>query len=314
VIELTAARMSRDVCRLLLKNSKGRIHSVFDSAVNIQMCNGGLITVLAAGRCLCPRSVSLAENVVFTSIGLKQDSCVSFSSHSIQLSNKAIINIKNAELISLSIPKPSVPVVTGNGEYEARMAVLASVLNEAENMAEGIAPVLCDMFGICAVEHNVWSGFLVGQIRSLYEILRSRDVLACAVAGRSVAGCGPGLTPASDDFLVGVFASLYGASTAGILPRKTAIRLCRGLSEGAIPATGIISAAFLGSGARGYFSEDIVNLIFSFFCLKNSFSLGDKEKLTHFAGLVCSSGSTSGVDTLAGIWFGLAACCPPGVK
>ena len=174
-------------------------------------------------------------------------------------------------------------------EYAARMDILAASVLNTKDAEEGLAPVLWSSLG-----QNIWSQFLSDRINTLRKVVNQQNFSACPQVGRSIAGCGPGLTPSSDDFLVGLFASLYSS-----LERDTAKELCLGLAEGAVPATGSVSAGFIESGARGYFSEDILHLAAAFFDTKTL------DDLPLLADNLCRLGSTSGPDTMTGFYFGL---------
>ena len=302
IARLTAIRAANELALLLNGSVGGHVHSVFESAMNIQV-GDELISLLAAGRSLYPRSILLAETVSFSGIGFTADSVAHIESRTIRIGGQVAVDVREAEFVSLLL-RPCNSVID-SAAYEARLAVLADAISQAEGMTEGLAPVLCHLF--CGIPfqaaHNVWSGFLVERISRLYGVLCRRDIYACLEMGRSIAGCGPGLTPSADDFLLGIFAALHGAVAAGKLDREVADGMCKNLSEGAIPQTNMISASFLKSGAQGRFGEKTLCLISGFFALDSQ-----DADLMELAVQVCGSGATSGVDTLAGIWFGLAAC------
>ena len=305
MIPLTAARTSRDTGPILAGDSIGRVHSVFVSAMNIQVRDGGLITLLTAPRCLYPRSILLTQDISFAEMGFLPDLRVTLSPCAIDMEGNCTVTLETAETVSLSIPP--LDYTPDSAGCKRRLAALAHVIFQGEYLEESLAPVLCSIFRDFpySIEHNVWSRFLLPKFRALYDAICNRQFSACREIGGSIAGCGPGLTPASDDFLTGVFAALYGASSAGLMDKSTAEALTTGLSHGAVPKTGIISAGFLKSGAHGQFSEDIIRLITAFFAQEN------REDISQPATDIRQTGSTSGPDTLAGIWFGLAACfCP----
>ena len=287
---------------LLDGRAVGRIHSVFETAMNIQIENE-LLTVLAAERNLYPRSILLAESVSFTDMGFAIDSAVNIEARKIRVGEWAVIDVRDAEFVSLLVR--SCASVMDSHVYRTRLHVLADAIAQTADFTEGLAPVLCDLFYDIPFRaaHNVWSKFLMERICRLYDALCRGDIGVCLEIGNSIAGCGPGLTPSSDDFLVGVFAALYGAAEAGMLDKKIVADMCKNLSEGACSRTNIISMSFLKSGAQGHFGGDILDLISAFFTPNSR----DTDLMT-LARRVCASGATSGADTLVGIWFGLAAC------
>ena len=125
---------------------------------------------------------------------------------------------------------------------------------------------------------------------------------AGAAVGRLV-GCGPGLTPAGDDLLVGCLAGLW--STAGADPARCGF--LRGLAAAvarAAPATTDISRSYLDAAAQGEFAEAIAVLAR---CIGDGAAAGEVERATADALRV---GHTSGADGVGGLLLGLAAWSP----
>ena len=107
-----------------------------------------------------------------------------------------------------------------------------------------------------------------------------------------LAGLGGGLTPAGDDFLVGVMLWAWLAH-----PRPAPI--CRAIAEEAAPRTTTLSAAFLRAAARGECSAAWHRLLAA---------LGSgtaEDQLAAAVQDVLAHGATSGADALAGfLWIG----------
>jgi hypothetical protein len=72
----------------------------------------------------------------------------------------------------------------------------------------------------------------------------NNDQLQTAVA--NLAGLGPGLTPAGDDFLLGLLLGLWATR-----PKAEVIRLAGIVLQTAVPRTTQLSAAWLTAAARG---------------------------------------------------------------
>jgi hypothetical protein len=103
-------------------------------------------------------------------------------------------------------------------------------------------------------------------------------------AASLLAGLGSGLTPAGDDYLVGVMAALWLAGFKSLLPH---------IAEVAIPQTTTLSAAFLRAAAQGEFVEPWHELA-------QSLDTGEAELLSRAAVRVAQFGASSGRDALAG--------------
>jgi len=104
-----------------------------------------------------------------------------------------------------------------------------------------------------------------------------------------LAGLGGGLTPAGDDFLVGVMLWAW-------LTHPAPQPLCQTVLEAAAPRTTTLSAAFLRAAARGECSA-------SWHALLAALAEGTDTELAPAVEAVLAHGHTSGADTLAGfLW------------
>jgi hypothetical protein len=120
------------------------------------------------------------------------------------------------------------------------------------------------------------------------------DLSELQSGGARLAGLGNGLTPAGDDFLMGVMLWAWLAHPA---PE----RFCRCLLESCAGHTTVLSAAFLRAAAEGQCSA-------SWHGLLAALDGGTKHRLAEAVTRVMSFGHTSGADALAGfIWMGLAS-------
>lgn len=110
-----------------------------------------------------------------------------------------------------------------------------------------------------------------------------RDQEIAAAAGQ-LAGLGSGLTPAGDDFLVGVMAALWLTGQHALLPK---------LADIAASRTTALSAAFLRAAAYGEFIEP-------WHALAQALCTGDVESFRRAVEGVAQFGASSGQDALAG--------------
>ena len=164
--------------------------------------------------------------------------------------------------------------------HPAVVEAVARLVKEA-----GGTPVICDSPGGALHKESV--------PRSLYE----KTGMAAAAAAAQMAGCGPGLTPSSDDFLTGFMAALLTRSAADHHTQPV-LALTRRMADAACPKTNAISGGFLAQSAQGLFSEDVISTMTALF------SEGDPQALSDAAYKVACFGETSGTDILTGIYFG----------
>jgi hypothetical protein len=118
----------------------------------------------------------------------------------------------------------------------------------------------------------------IAQAESIKE-----DKEIAAAAGQ-LAGLGSGLTPAGDDFLVGVMAALWLTGQRALLPK---------LADIAAPRTTALSAAFLRAAAQGEFIEP-------WHALAQALCIGEVESFRQAVAGVAQFGASSGRDALAG--------------
>jgi len=112
-----------------------------------------------------------------------------------------------------------------------------------------------------------------------------------ALAG--IVGCGPGLTPAGDDVLVGILAVL-GSSLAGEAGAE-AHRAMRLAVEHLAPRTTALSAHMLRQAARGFLGRMPHDLVAALA------SPSAADALDRAIGSMAATGGTSGADVCVGV-------------
>lgn len=125
-------------------------------------------------------------------------------------------------------------------------------------------------------------------VRQLIDGLAEEDLDGLRRAARRLAGLGPGLTPAGDDFLLGAAYALWV-----LYPVSRAEALVAALLSPAIPLTASLSAAWLraaGCGEAGERWHDFLEVLV----------WGPPQALGSAVESLISSGHTSGADSLAG--------------
>lgn len=307
---LYAAEACGRLVALAQRGGQGQVHSVFRTAVNLRV-EGTLLCLLSAQRSPHPHSAVLAEAVDFEATGLIPGAPVTLEGaahggYAVIIGGAAplAVSLKGATPLDLSIK--SLGKLSAPRARDEKPDTLAEAILQSPGAAEGLAPMLAELVPgkFPPLPLNHWCDFLLPRVRALPATLQSGDAVAIREAGRRLAGCGPGLTPSSDDFLVGLAAALWGAQAAALWPQ--AGRAAQSLTAGAAKATGTIPAAYLQNAAEGFFSRDILHLLAAYF------SAAPPESLRAAAAAVAGFGSSSGTDILAGLWFGLsfATCLP----
>lgn len=114
-----------------------------------------------------------------------------------------------------------------------------------------------------------------------------------------LAGLGPGLTPAGDDFLVGLLAALYaGGPLLTHKPWTVVQAQCEQIATAAASRTTTLSATWLTYAGQRAFGESWHNLI-------TTINQAEKTPITQAVQRILTTGATSGADALGGFLWGV---------
>lgn len=133
-------------------------------------------------------------------------------------------------------------------------------------------------------------------IHALLTAYQRGDIYRIKTAARRLAGLGPGLTPAGDDWLAGWLVGLrVGHAIDGTSGQAglTVEAVGKAVLQGAFNQTTELSMAFLAAAADGALSRVWHLLI-------DALSSADPAPLRHVADQILHVGATSGADMLAG--------------
>ena len=125
-------------------------------------------------------------------------------------------------------------------------------------------------------------------LESITSALKSLKASDLEDAARILAGLGPGLTPAGDDFLIGIMHALWA-----LFPEEQAQSISNQLANVAAPRTASISANWLEAAARGEAGETWHKLF-------EAILADDQEQVEAAILRILPTGHTSGADALAG--------------
>lgn len=127
-----------------------------------------------------------------------------------------------------------------------------------------------------------------GPSAALLAAMTAPDLQGIQDASTKLAGLGVGLTPAGDDFLVGMMHGLYATRT-----ELNALTLSLNIAEAAIPRTNSLSAAWLEAAARGEAGEPWHELL-------SAIQAKDESQFEAAVLRILPTGHTSGADALGG--------------
>jgi len=124
--------------------------------------------------------------------------------------------------------------------------------------------------------------------QTIFHGVVSGDTRNVHIGASDMAGLGVGLTPAGDDFLIGVIYALWI-----VFDSEDATRWSRTIVDAALPRTTMLSAAMLQEASKGHATEH-------WHVLVNVLTKGDTIDVERACMGVLSVGYTSGADALTG--------------
>ena len=279
--------------------ARGRVHSVFERACNIETHTGELVTLFAEELGNVPHGIRLAgpvapfgswlipgQNAILDSAAL----CVPDAGITVDLSGAAVwrgaVAVVSMDLCSMDPCSSAIAV--------ALRELRATLFERAPE--QGFAPLLAAPASARSSVDRAFATRLSHTLPMLARATERRDVAAVAGAVARLVGLGPGLTPSGDDFIAGYLAALW--SRAGFESGIDA--MLQSLADSLTPLflrTNAISRQMLSDAAQGRFAERLTDV---------TGAVAGAGDVADATALALASGHSSGADTLCGLLFGYA--------
>jgi hypothetical protein len=293
------------------------VHSIFPRAANLRPSDGGFLLSLVSDPVKAhPRSAVVAD-ARFEDWGLRPGDRGRFDGDAIRFASGGVA----APLLSLSRsrnlpaserpsrPETARPSSRGSAGASFSLRAAASAI-EALRAERAAAPSLAELFGGAAPPADGFAARFVKNALELDHALSARSVPLFLASARGLAGFGPGLTPAGDDFLCGFMAALRSRAAEdenleSFLDRVGAAALGKG---GLTERTNDISAAFLADAVEGRFGAALVvfaNAALGCEALRIDGAAGGRNSycLEKTVADLGALGHSSGTDAAAGFLF-----------
>ena len=260
----------------------GVVHSVFRQACNIRTDGGRLLTLLAPQLGNAPHGVRVAPPALAFSDHLRSGQRVGCRAAVLRVAGADFaVDLSRAEVWRCELASPGVDLARPE-VARAWQAARQIFLRHRRDLAVDPLSSAVQARGLA----------LAGASRAL-------SAPEAAAVVRRLIGCGPGLTPAGDDLIVGLLAGLW--STCGGDPaRRRFLDVLTAIVTAAAEATGEISRAYLQHATLGSVAEPLARLARA---LADGAPLPEVERAARTALRV---GHTSGGDGVLGLLLGLA--------
>ncbi|WP_313638243.1 DUF2877 domain-containing protein [Paenibacillus sp.] len=271
--------------RMIHHKFHGFVHSTFNRTLNIQCLDSGdLYTIACKGIDNAPNTL-IIDLDRFEEADIVVNDIVS-SDHSIlTIANKMSITMDGA--MEWNCVLPIYPAETD--VLEMNVSTMKQYINLHGNNSR-----IERAFKSDNPFDDEMSKMLNERTQLLVLELQNKRMSTAITHATSLIGLGPGLTPAGDDFLVGLF-TVFNIENNRYFSHKS---FCEEVVLHAKALTNDISYMALAKAAIGQVRESISELMEALF-------RGSEEELLLALGRVLAIGSTSGTDIALGIVAGL---------
>ena len=256
------------------------VHSVFDRVVNVHCAEEDRLYTLACRRSDDAPCTLVVDIPSFASLGLRRGMSTA--------SNGAKLCVGEALAIGLASAAPWSSVLPPWPSHDVPVQ-WALGFADREGIGGGVKPRPGRRNAVEIETGRV----LRAAISALCSALSAGRMDEAYQHGSRLIGLGPGLTPAGDDFLVGL-ATVCAMPGGGMQECRD---LLARLIDGSGPRTNPISHAAMSEAARGRVRESIVQFA-------SAMTSGTRSTTELAARRLISIGATSGTDILLGMLAG----------
>jgi hypothetical protein len=271
------------------KGFAGSVLSAFAGACNLVSDQGEVVTLVSQRVGNGPLNIVL-EGEDFLSRGLEAGLPVESDGRSIRVGKALVVSLVGAEVweprlewAGLNADRPGL---------KANLAVLHDHLIAQAPMESLACPQVVGTAGVRSVE-STYRKVARKAIGGLLAALRVGDRQGIAAGATALAGLGPGLTPAGDDFLLGLMAGLRTWPQLSVGKGLSVEEACQAIYGAAVDRTNLLSMALLQSAREGMFGE-------AWHILLAALSQGKAGEVREATDCILGFGGTSGADALSG--------------
>jgi hypothetical protein len=292
----------------MLKDKKevhGTVHSVFNRVCNIIFEDWPIVSLISESIPMKPMSISLKslENISMHELGLETDQRILYRQHRLEipeacftlyLSNsrgfdcRPVFDFNMGSINQIKLNIDELRVVLEHGNIRGLLPMISNFEESSGEKYNTFTP-------------NRYSEFAWPRVDKLIRAISQGDLTKISDKSRGIAGFGPGLTPSSDDMLIGLMISLIYASRYYNWGRQRAEAINSAILRGAEGRTTQLSYEMMSYAAKGEVTKSIHQLMGCIY--SNSTQLIYRSALD-----VMDYGETSGSDMLCGIYMGCKTC------
>lgn len=286
----------------------GQVHSVFDTACNLSLDDGLLITLLTLAQGNLPQGIriELSPGLTFHQIGLTPGQPLTARDGNLYIVD-AQLEVELWFARRWHIDLSALQAELAQPPAQAAWSAAYQQLQEQRSAlsGEGLAALGWQPDGrqgslVLATDASQVAQRAFPALNSLLQATRAYDAGMLLDALQALVGLGPGLTPSGDDYLVGYLTGLWSTINSHLAqPARFIEALGASLQEMA-PRTNQISNTYLQHAAQGRVSQPLATLA-------RAIARGsDLQIIQEATQVAVQIGSTSGADGVLGLLVGLS--------
>lgn len=284
----------------------GYVHSVFDSALNVRLRDGMIVSILTPAHPHQPRAVRMNSglDIRFDRYNVFAGDRVACRAGIIRLLHRGFsVDLRPAELWKCTLPplQANLKMEPVNRAWRLSLAIALNHLASFHGIADAALAVL--EIGVFQSPSPLKLQ-VFHAVTALTHATKDTNVGPAVAAASQLIGLGPGLTPAGDDFVSGFITGMWSTAKDDNFVSRFIQPFISRLRHHFVRTTDL-SAAFLTDSVNQAPSEATINLVGA---ITEGQPASVVERVTRAA---LNIGSTSGADMVAGILLGLAT--PPAI-
>lgn len=284
-MSINALSVDKKLMDLLMSdNIECTVHSVFQRAINLKTSGQGLISINT--RYNGPDTIVLSDRYNLSETGLEPGCPVICCDSGIYIQRSPFISFHNISLWEHKSGDINITHLKRNVMY-----VLSFFSNQSSYEAEEIIKKI-----FLSVQSPSAALFLYDSVISLIKGIKDNYRGRIKSSLSRIIGTGEGLTPAGDDFLVGLLGALYYFTRTLDTADKAHVILHMIKEDMDIEKTNFISSRFLSFSLEGRFSQTVLEFLDVLFAASSV----DEKPLKN----LLSYGASSGTVTVIGILTG----------
>lgn len=301
-MNMTEYLISKDLRDYMKRNDKGilKVHSIFQDAINLIGEDDILVTLVSPAKVISPMSAVcplseymiqkssqgdaveiMGELLCFLKTGIEVDfSGYGLWNPEIQKRTKVLVNDKlESQINELR------EIIIHHGHLEGIVALIESIDFEVSGEIRSKANESI----------NQYADFIEERIIGLLNAFYRKNIYEITQRIPQFVGFGPGLTPSTDDFLLGLIISMVYEAKVEKEPMKAVFEAAHLICREAEGRTTKVSETMLKQGASGKVTESYRAAVQALF-------YDVKPPLERLCKKAMENGSTSGTDFLFGVY------------